>query len=258
VLAPLLLKIALAPSLVAGASVAGRRFGPRVGGWLIGFPVVAGPVLWFYAREQGAVFAADAAAGTVLGTLALCLFLLIYLWSARRLAWLPSALLGWAGFVAATLGVSRSTWLTETSLPARLLAAFAALAATLALVPRVPPETAGPRPRRDLLWRMLATAVLVLSLTGVAKALGPTLSGLFTPFPVATTILVVFAHREGGADAVAGVLAGFIPSLYSFASFCAALSFGLLRWRVDTAFGVALLISLLSQSLVLGLVRRRG
>jgi hypothetical protein len=32
----LLLKLTLAPALVGGAGLAGRRFGPRVGGWLIG------------------------------------------------------------------------------------------------------------------------------------------------------------------------------------------------------------------------------
>src|SRR3954465_7099493 len=92
------LKLTLAPALVGGASLAGRRFGPQVGGWLIGFPVVAGPVLWFYAREQGAAFAAGAAAGTVLGVLSLCLFLAIYAMCAVRFGWLPCVLLGWSGF----------------------------------------------------------------------------------------------------------------------------------------------------------------
>jgi uncharacterized membrane protein (GlpM family) len=128
----------------------------------------------------------------------------------------------------------------------------------MALLPRLPPGTPAPRPRRDLLWRMAATAALVLSLTTLAGKLGPTLSGLFTPFPVATTVLVVFAHREGGAAAVTAVYAGFIPSLYSFAAFCAALSFGLGRWRLGPAFAAAFLVSLISQSLVLGWVRRRA
>ena len=67
----LFLRIVLAPALVAGASLLGRSFGPRVSGWLLGFPVVGGPVLWFYAREQGAQFAAWAAAAPWLGLLSL-------------------------------------------------------------------------------------------------------------------------------------------------------------------------------------------
>src|SRR5882757_7825711 len=136
----LLLKVALAPALVACASLLGRRFGPRVSGWLIGFPVVGGPVLWFYAREQGAAFAARAAAGTLLGLLSLCVFLLVYAWSACRFGWLPSVLLGWLGFVAATLAIDRVPGLEQASWPAGLLVAWAALALTISLLPRLPPR----------------------------------------------------------------------------------------------------------------------
>ena len=118
-------------------------------------------------------------------------------------------------------------------------------------LPRLERRRAGPRPPHDLVLRLVATAALVVTLTGLARILGPSLSGLFTPFPVATTVLVVFAHREGGPTGVIAVLEGFIPSLYSFAGFCAALSFGLQRWPVPLAFGAALLVSLASQTVVL-------
>jgi hypothetical protein len=249
----LLLKMTLAPALVASASLAGRRFGPRVGGWLIGFPVVAGPVLWFYAREQGAAFAAGAAAGTVLGTLSLCCFLATYAWSATHRGWGASTLAGWLAFVAATFLLQRTPSLP---LGMRLLAAFAALLVTARTLPRLPPGPPVPRPRHDLALRLAATAALVVTLTGVAGLLGPSLSGLITPFPVATTILVVFAHREAGPGGVVAVLGGFIPSLYSFACFCASLSYGLHCWPLASAFAGALLVSLVSQAIVLGLVRR--
>lgn len=252
----LALKIVLAPALVAAASLAGRRFGPRVGGWLIGFPVVGGPVLGFMARDEGAPFAARAAAGTVLGTLALCLFLLVYVWSAQRRGWLASTLLGWVAFVAGTLAVAHTPVLVALGLLGRLLLAFGALALTMIALPQPTAIAARGPAGGDLPWRMIATAALVVALTGLARALGPTLSGLFTPFPVATTVLVVFAHREGGAPAVRAVYAGFIPSLFSFAAFCAALSFGLARWQPWPAFVAALAVSLLSQTLVLELVRR--
>jgi len=251
----LLLKIFLAPALVASASLAGRRFGPRVGGWLIGFPVVAGPVLWFYAREQGAAFAAGAAAGTVLGTVSLCCFLATYAWSATRLRWPGSALLGWLAFAAATLLIDRTPALRGASLGVRLAAASLALFATGRGLPRLARGAPAPRPRHDLAWRLLATAALVVTLTAVAGMLGPSLSGLVTPFPVATSILVVFAHREAGPGGVVAVLAGFIPSLYSFTCFCASLSYGLGHWSVPAAFGGAVLVSLITQTLVLASVQ---
>ena len=247
----LALKVTLAPTLVAAASLAGRRYGPRVSGWLIGFPVVAGPVLWFYAREQGAAFAAQAAAGTLMGVMSLTVFLVVYAWSALRFSWLPSALLGWLGFVGATLALATIDGASASSWPLGLVAAFVVLAASLRLLPRLPPGAQAPRPRHDLAWRMLATAILVCTLTAVAHLLGPALSGLFTPFPVATSVLVVFAHRQAGPPGVLAVYRGFIPSLYSFSCFCAALAFALPRWSPPAAFALALLVSLLSQTVVL-------
>jgi hypothetical protein len=249
----LLLKLALAPTLVAGAGLAGRRYGPRVGGWLIGFPVVAGPVLWFYAREQGNAFAAGAAAGTAMGIVSLCGFLVAYALGAQRFGWLASLLLGYAAFAGLTAALLQAQQLVHgtPSWPLGLLAAFTALSATIGLLRRLPARAQAPRPRRDLLLRVLATALLVLALTGLARVLGPALSGLVTPFPVATTILVVFAHREAGPGGVLAVYGGYLPSLYSFAAFCAALSFALGRWPLPGAFLFALLVSLLSQTLVL-------
>ncbi len=252
----LLLKLTLAPALVAAASLLGRRFGPRVGGWVVGFPLVAGPVLWFYAREQGAAFAAHAAAGTLMGVLSVCVFLLVYVWSACRAGPLASVALGWVGFAAATAALAHAPWLREASWPTGLVAACAALAVTRRTLPRLPPARAAPRPRHDLALRLGATALLVVALTRLADVLGPGLSGLVTPFPVATTILVVFAHREGGAAGVVAAYGGFIPSLFSFSIFCAAVSFGLGRWTPPGAFALALGVTAVSQAIVLRAVGR--
>jgi hypothetical protein len=250
----LALKLTLAPALVAGASLAGRRFGPRVAGWLIGFPVVAGPVFYFYAREQGVPFAARAAAGTLLGIVSLCVFLQVYALAARRWGWLPSVLVGWLGFAAATAAL---TSLREAPWPAGLAAAAGALAVTIHIQRRPEPQPPRVPPRHDLLVRMMATGALVVGLTGLAHLMGPGLSGLVTPFPVATTILVVFAHRLGGKQAVAAVYAGFLPSLYSFACFCASLAILLGRTTLIAGFVAALGLTLACQLVVLALIERR-
>src|SRR5260221_10047723 len=56
----LILKLTLVPSLVLGATLAVRRWGPRIGGLLTGLPIVSGPALFFFAVEQGNAFAAVA------------------------------------------------------------------------------------------------------------------------------------------------------------------------------------------------------
>lgn len=193
-----------------------------------------------------------------MGVVSLCLFMITYAWAARSLTWPASLLCGWLAFAVGTAACAALPALREATWATGLLAAFTALTLTQRLLPRLPPAIGGRRPRHDLAIRMGATALLVVGLTSVAGLLGPGLSGLVTPFPVATTILVVFAHREAGASGVMAVYGGFLPSLYSFAAFCAAISFGLARWPPRTAFLLALLVSLAAQSLVLLLVGRKG
>ena len=82
----LLLKLVLVPALIAGVTLAGRRWGPAVAGWLSAFPIVAGPILWFIALEQGAAFAAQAAVGTLSAVLGMLAFGLSYAWAATRFA----------------------------------------------------------------------------------------------------------------------------------------------------------------------------
>ena len=54
--------------LVGGASLAGRRLGHQVGGWLVALPLTSGPVAFFLASDQGASFAAGAAVGMLAAT----------------------------------------------------------------------------------------------------------------------------------------------------------------------------------------------
>jgi len=57
----LALKLLVVPTLLGLISVAGRKWGPGVAGWLAGFPVITGPILVFLATERGSGFAAQAA-----------------------------------------------------------------------------------------------------------------------------------------------------------------------------------------------------
>ena len=49
----LALKLLLVPALLAAISMAGKRWGPGVAGWLAGFPSLTGPILFFLAIERG-------------------------------------------------------------------------------------------------------------------------------------------------------------------------------------------------------------
>src|SRR5262245_25119096 len=95
----LLLKVFLAPVLIAIVTLGARRWGPRVGGWLTGLPTVAGPTLCFYAFEQGPAFAARASYGTLAGLVAIPGFCVAYAYSGKRAGWPVSLLAGWSAFL---------------------------------------------------------------------------------------------------------------------------------------------------------------
>jgi len=105
-------------------------------------------------------------------------------------------------------------------------------------------------PGWDLPLRMVAAVALVLLVTGLAAWLGPRLSGVITPFPIATTILLAFTHAQRGTPAAAGFLRAFLPAMWSFALFCFVLAWGVVGLGRDLAFLAALAVQLAAQGLV--------
>jgi hypothetical protein len=95
----LVLKIIVVPMLIISVTLAGRRWGPRVGGVLASFPLVAGPVLFFLATEQGEAFAAEAARATLVSLIAVAASGLAYAWACPRAPWWMSLAASWGTFV---------------------------------------------------------------------------------------------------------------------------------------------------------------
>jgi hypothetical protein len=250
----LLFKIVLAPVLIALVSLAGRKWGPSVAGWLLGLPLNSGPILFFLLLEQGPRFTAEAARGSLLGILAWAAFCLTYAFCCMKMPWWWSTLAGWIAYCVAAVAL----------LPVKLSVTWAfvfvtaVLAGTLLSFPRAPQPDAPPgAPPRDLWLRMLSASVMVVTLTGVAKALGPTRSGILSAFPAYTTILAVFSHRHGPAQAVK-TLKGVTAGLFTAATFFLALSTSLVHFSGARSFGLATAAALLVQAASLLFIRRNG
>jgi hypothetical protein len=244
----LVLKLTLAPGLVAATTLAGRRWGPHMAGWLGGLPVVVGPILLALALEHGSRFASRAAGGALLSLLSLTAFVLAYGWCARAMGWLPATAIGWAAFAAGTLVLDRvdlPNWVA-------LVLVCSAFAAAAALLPRAPAESSTRAPRFDLLLRAAATAVLVLVITGLAGALGPRLSGLLASFPVLATVLAAFTHVQDGAADAAQFLRGFVTGLVAFAVFCFSVAELLPEQGIAPAFLVSSALALAVHAVALG------
>lgn len=241
----LTLKLLLVPAFLLLLSLAGKRWGPSVAGWLAGLPVIAGPILFFLAVEQGVAFASSSAAASLSAVFASVAFSLAYSHSAQRTRWalaLLIALLAWfAGvFVLALL---------PTSPMLSLLVAMLALFIAPSLYP-APRSQLGAHAvsSTELCWRMAAGATLTVIVTATASSVGSAWSGLFAVFPVLGIVLAVFSHRTHGSAYVAALLRAMNTGLYSFAAFCLALSVALPRIGITAAFLVAATLAVAVQA----------
>ena len=242
----LILKLVLVPVLIGVVSLAGRRWGPAVGGWLAGLPWTSGPVALFLAFEQGNAFAAQAAQGTLLGLVSVFAFCVVYTRIARSQGWAVSVLSGWGAFFAATLALNR----VAISLIFAFAGVLVAMVATLRFLRAAGPSGTTPVPSVwEIPLRMLAATAMVLMITTAAASLGPQLSGLLTPFPVYATVLAIFTHHFEGAFAASRLLRGVVIGSLAFAVFFFVLAGTLSAWGLLNAFGLALAAALVVHGL---------
>jgi hypothetical protein len=212
----LLIKVVAVPALILTVSVAARRWGPSVGGFIIGLPLTSGPVLVFLALEQGVGFASAAAVGTLLGVLPLASYCATYSMVSFREGWQVTMAASTTVYflVAALLSFAGATPLLA------LAAAIVAIAVAL----KIMPSGSGAVPNRVPPWwelpaRMVAATSLVLLITEGASLLGSRWSGLLAPYPIYATVFAVFMQRYDGPDASAPFLRGVVVAALAAAAF---------------------------------------
>ena len=250
----LALKLLLTPTLLGLVSLAGRRWGPAVSGWLVGLPLTSGPVVLFLALDRGTTFASRAALGTMLGIVSVAVFCLVYSWLSFRVGWPGSVLVSLSAFFALT------AILEQVTVP--LVFAFVGAIGCLALVLNLLPgsqsqDVVANPPQWETLLRMVVATAFVVGLTGIAGLLGPQLSGLLTTFPLYASILGIFTHHFQGAAAARRLLRGVVTGIFTFAVFFLIVSGLIERWGIGIAFSGAMLAALVMHGGLLLLLSRR-
>jgi hypothetical protein len=187
---------------------------------LSAFPLIVGPVLLLAAQRHGAAFAARAAAGTLLGLVALSGFAAVYARCAARRAWGMSLAAGWAA--AAILGTLAGR--IELGAVGALAVAGGSLALARSAIPPGDRAPARALPRWELPLRMACTALLIVALTGAAERFGPTVAGVLAALPTLASVLAVFTHLRHGREALFGFLRGMITGMGAFVAFCAVVA----------------------------------
>ena len=250
----LVLKLILAPVIIGSASLAGRRWGPSVSGWIVGMPLTSGPVIFFLALSHSSSFAANAALGVLSGGLSLVFYALTYSWLAVRFRW-PIAISGSLLVFAAS-----TTFLQNHTFP--LLPIFVLVCTVLLVGLRLMPKDtvekesdSKPGPW-DIPIRIMIGTSFILLLTGIASLIGPRLTGLLTTIPLYVTILAIFAHRDQGPAAAAHVLKGLLYGMFAFTGFFITLSLLIEHASVAAAFGAATLTALMVQGISLVILRQ--
>jgi hypothetical protein len=248
----LAIKLIVTPLVVLLASLAARRWGDAVAGWLVGLPLTSAPVSVFLAIEQGPSFAAQAADGSMAGVLSQAAFCLGYAALARRGVTVALA----AGAVAYAASAAA---LLAAALPSAALfaAAIAALTFVLWLLPRrrvmISADAVG---WWDVALRMAVTTALVVGLTSAAATLGPGASGAVASFPLIGASIAAFAHSSQGPEAGVAVLRGMASALYAFAAFFVIAGLALPRVSLLAAFALATAGGLIAQGATLLMTRR--
>jgi hypothetical protein len=247
-------KLLLAPTFVACASLAARRYGAIVGGIIGGLPVVAGPILFIFTLDHGNAFGSRAAAATLLGLISLTAFVLVYGFACRRFEWQLCLLSGWAAFLVSTAVLS----LLEAGAVLALVLVFMTFALALVVLPPPggPAFSPPPPPSWDLPLRALSAMTLVVVLTGLSSSLGAQLSGMLAPFPIIATVLAAFTHAQSGSDQTLAILRGLLRGFFSFGLFCFTVSVTLRHMGVAAAFLTATTVAVAAQSIVLWLATR--
>lgn len=252
-MAVLALKLGLTPLLIAGASLAARRWGPSVGGWLVALPLTSGPVAFFVALDHGASFAADLALGSLGGLAAIAVFALAYAMTARRRP--PAAAFGLGAVSFGLAGLAM-----QPALDASIWIVLAIVLVLLGGVVFVLPSGRGVHVRVDYPWwdipaRMIVATVLVIGLTTIAPLLGPHVSGVISTFPVYLSVLTVFAHLRVGPAAAVEVLRGSLVGLFGTAAFFVVVIEALGTVGIAPAFAGAVIAAMSIQALALRSIR---
>ncbi len=212
----MLLKLALVPTAVWLASLAARRWGHAVSGYLGGFPMIGGPITLYLAIDHGVEFAAASATVTLAAIAGQGAHLVAFARAGGALGWVAGLVAGLASYAAISFGVSR---IASDPLTALALAVAGLLAAWVAL-PRVRgPATLPAVPPVELWLRLAAAFALAAFILWGSGAFGPVVSGILLSMPITGAIMPPFTLALYGGAAVARLLRGFVVGLCGFAAF---------------------------------------
>jgi len=240
-----ILKITIMPLVILLVTWISRRWGNMVGGMIAGMPWVGGAILLFIALEQGKLFALDMLPGATVGLIAWLSFCMSYVWIGQRRSPLITLIasniicLGLAYiFRILTPYLSQEIW---------IVVLYISLLVSLVLFPKITQtqERENTPIKSEIGLRIAMITIFVVSLTYFANVLGPSWSGVLTPFPVITSTLAFFTHLGQGIKQTKVILLGMYTGVVGFGGFLLTLKYILPDYSLGLSFVIALLINVI-------------
>jgi hypothetical protein len=228
-----LLRLALVPAAVWLASLAARRWGHAVSGYLGGLPLIGGPITLFLALDLGAEFGARSATFTLAAVAGQAAHLLAFAHVGRRHGWALALAAGWGAFAAVSLAIS----VLPLSPPLALALAVGGLLAAWLWLPPIRGEPSRPAiPALELRLRLAAAFALAAFILWAAPRFGAIASGVLLSLPITGSIMPPFTLALYGPGPVARLTRGFVVGLSGFTAFFFVVASAAAAWGITTAF----------------------
>jgi hypothetical protein len=220
-----------------------KRINPNIAGILMGLPLGAAISVYFFDYEQGTDFVLAAIPWGIAGLSSTVVFALAYLCAGRLCAhWRPAAqiaassaasLLAWAVFVILLHFVRMS-----------LAVAVAIFAAAIILNMLILRKIRRPHGKASdtasslgvILLRAAAAGTTISLVTGFARLMGSSWSGIISAFPVMMFPLMIVLHYEDGDKAYPGIVYSYAYSIPNLLVFYLCLYFLLPRIGINISY----------------------
>jgi hypothetical protein len=228
--------------VVALAEVA-NRVNPNIAGILMGLPLGAAISAYFFTIEQGLVFVLDTIPWGIAGLSSTMVFALAYLCAGRACARLSpvfqivvssaASLAAWAVFAFLLHFVHITLFRAACIFASAIVLNLFVLSRLKRPVDKLPDKASS---LGIILLRASAAGTSISLVTGFARLIGPSWSGILSAFPVMMFPLMVVLHFENGERSYPGIIYSYAYSIPNLLVFYVSLYFLLPRIGLNFSY----------------------
>lgn len=239
-----IIKLVIAIAVVIGLSIITEHSSPRLAGFLSGYPTGTAISLFFFGLEITPEFAANSAIYNMIGLTAMQAFIYFYYKLSLKFNIFITSLIAIAGYFVVI-------WLLHFIELNKLIMVLIPVASIFLFLYLFKPirnikiENKVQLNYKVLVIRALFAASIILLITGTARVVGPTWSGLFSAFPTTLFPLMLIVHFTYDKKHVHTIIKNVPVGIFSLVLYSLAVSivypiYGI-YWGTLISFGAATL-----------------